>query len=148
MISNQPKLASYFLLFFMGVSTSAAWGANPESIDWITEYSEARRAGIDQDRPVLLFVTTDGCMHCERMIDGAFKDSRVIGSLNNGFVPAQIKLSSNDELAKQLKVTLYPTTIIISTQGKILDYARGYLSTNDLKQRLSAVSTIHVASVD
>ncbi|MEM8681622.1 MAG: thioredoxin family protein, partial [Planctomycetota bacterium] len=139
---------SILLLVWFGLSTSVGWGAKPESIDWVDEYSAARRAGIAQDRPVLLFVTTDGCTHCDRMIDGTFQDANVIDALADDFVPAQIKLSPADELAKQLKVTLFPTTIIISTEGKILDYARGYLSANQLHQRLDAAATVRIASAE
>lgn len=148
MFSNRAKLRASALLLVTGLCTSVGWGTTPESIQWITEYSAARRAGIDQGRPVMLFLTTDGCTHCERMIGGAFTDTGVIGSLNKDFVSAQLKLDTEDELAKQLKVTLYPTTIIISTQGKILDYARGYLSPGELNQRLNAAASVRVASTE
>ena len=141
-------IPSMLCLILIGLSTSVSWSAKPESIDWIKGYSEARRAGIAQDRPVLLFVTTDGCTHCDRMIDRTFQDSGVIGALSDDFVPAQIKLSPADDLAKQLKVTLFPTTIIISTEGKILDYARGYMSANQLNQRLDAATAVRIASAE
>ena len=146
MFSNRATLKVSAFVLVAGLCTSVGWATNPESIQWITEYSAARRAGIDQGRPVMLFLTMDGCTHCERMIDGAFTDTTVIGSLNKDFVSAQLKLDTEDELAKQLKVTLYPTTVIISTQGKILDYARGYLSPSELNQRLNAAASVRVAS--
>jgi thioredoxin-related protein len=111
-------------------------GAPP--IEWVTEYGAARHRGTELQRPVLLFVTMDGCSHCLRMRQTAFQDSDVVDDLQRHFVPAMLELNPQSELARKLRVTIYPTTVIISTQGKILDYARGYLTTDELRQRMAS----------
>ncbi len=110
------------------------------AIAWLTDYDQARRVGIEQHRPVFLFVTTDGCSYCQQMLDRAFQDQQIQGDLNNQFVPAMLKLKSSAELAKQLKITIYPTMVIISPDGKVLDYARGYLDANQLTSRMSVAT--------
>jgi thioredoxin-related protein len=125
-------------------------GLEPSSIEWLADYDQARRLGIEQQRPVFLFVTTDGCTYCEQMLDRAFQDVQVKADLKSRFVPAMLKLKSSMELAKQLKITIYPTTVIIGPDGKILDYARGYLDPSQLASRMSTASNLgseRIASV-
>jgi protein disulfide-isomerase len=114
------------------------------NIEWLQEYNAARLKGIEQARPVLLFVTTEHCVYCEKMQSQAFRDGDIIREVRRGFVPARLKLDPKSELAQQLRITIYPTTLIIDTDGTILDYARGYLTTEDLRHRMSQA----VLSVD
>lgn len=108
----------------------------PASIDWLTEYASARRQGIKEDRLVLLFVSSENCGYCVKMQDETLSNRTIIDTLQKRFVPAKLKLTSKDELAQQLHVKIYPTTLIISPQGRILDYARGFLTSEELHQRM------------
>jgi protein disulfide-isomerase len=110
----------------------------PAPVQWLTEYASARRAGIKEDRLVLLFVTSENCGYCVKMQDETLSDQTIIKTLQKKFVPAKLKLKMDDELAQQLQVSIYPTTLIISPQGKILDYARGYLTPTELRQRMNS----------
>lgn len=114
-----------------------------QPIEWLTEYGAARREGIKLDRPVLLFVTSEHCGYCVKMHDVSFSNHKIIHELRSSFVPAKLNLASDSELAQELKVSIYPTTVIISPQGKILDYARGYLNPNELSKRMSDAISEH-----
>jgi protein disulfide-isomerase len=118
-------------------------------VAWLQEYNLARIKGIEESRPVLLFVTTDNCIYCTRMYNQAFQDQTVIHQLQEKFVPAQLKLDPHSDLAQQLRITIYPTTVIIDTDGTILDYARGFLSTDDLRTRMSRITDAvdHIAAL-
>jgi thioredoxin-related protein len=123
------------VLFFPG-GYCCTRAEEPAPIQWLTEYVSARRQGIKEDRLVLLFVTSENCGYCVKMQKETLSDRTIIKELQNKFVPAKLKLKTGDELAQQLQVNIYPTTLIISPQGKILDYARGYLTTSELRQRM------------
>lgn len=135
------------LALAVGGKCICCYGVEPSSIEWLADYDQARRAGIEQQRPVFLFVTTDGCSYCEQMLDQAFQDSRVQSELRANYVPAMLKLKSSTELAKQLKITIYPTLVIIGPDGRVLDYARGYLDTNQLANRMTNVTNIGGAQI-
>jgi protein disulfide-isomerase len=117
-------------------------------IKWLREYNSARLKGIEKSRLVLLFITTEHCIYCEKMHDQAFSDHEVIREVQQSFVPAELKLDPTSELARQLQITIYPTTLIIDTDGTILDYARGFISKDDLRHRMSkaSLSTNRLAS--
>ena len=135
-----PRLILALLALTFRVDGSCCSAVEGSSIFWLVDYDQARLQGIEQGRPVLLFVTTDGCVYCERMLDQVFKDAKVQEDLRSNFVPAMLKLNSSTELAKQLKITIYPTTVIISPDGKILDYVRGFLTTDQFQARMADAS--------
>lgn len=135
-----PRVLLLFLALAFRSSCTCCFAADGTPIFWLADYNLARQQGIEQHRPVLLFVTTDGCVYCERMLDQVFKDEKVQADLNSNFVPAMLKLNASAELAQQLKITIYPTTVIISPDGKILDYVRGYLSTDQFQARMADAS--------
>lgn len=106
-------------------------------VEWVNHYGRARRLSHQTNRPVLLFLSTDGCVHCTRMQNGALQDQRVVTHLRDEFVPAAIKVTGDSSLARDLNVTIYPTTVIIAPDGKILDYVRGYVTPEELSPRLA-----------
>lgn len=107
-----------------------------ESINWVTDYRQARKMADDKSRPLLLFVTSDGCHYCEMMHREVFGDPRIVDSLSKSFVAAKLKLAPASALAQKLKISLYPTTIILDVDGTVLDYARGYRQTAELHRRM------------
>jgi protein disulfide-isomerase len=133
--SGYRKLALVLTVVF--VSGGFACAEEPAPVEWLTEYASARREGIKEDRLVLLFVTSENCGYCVKMQDETLSDQTIIRELQRKFVPAKLKLKLDDELAQQLHVKIYPTTLIISPQGKILDYARGYVTSKELHQRMN-----------
>lgn len=114
--------------------------AQVEPIKWVTDYGQARRLADDKSRPALLFVTADGCHYCEMMDRDTFSDVRVAKTLKESFVAAKLKLDPDGELAEKLKITLYPTTIILNADGKVLEYARGYRDSRELHSRLQEIA--------
>lgn len=96
-------------------------------IKWITSYDEARRIGTRSNRPVMLFVTMDGCYYCDKMRFESFNHTAIAQELADDFVPAVLYLKPDSKLAKSLKITLYPTTMFIAPDGKIISYSRGYV---------------------
>jgi len=117
------------------------------AIEWLQHYGDARKESGETQRPVFLFLTTQGCPHCARMEYGTFKDSDIASTIKDSFVPARLKLNSSSSLARDLKVTLYPTTVLIAPDGKVLDYIRGYVGTERLRESMAmAVHKDTVAS--
>ncbi len=129
------------------LAAGEAGKAETHSIKWLDHYGTARRTSDKLERPVMLFLTMDGCLHCVRMQHDAFQDTRVIHDVEKSFVPAMVKIKGESRLANDLKVTVFPTTVFIAPDGKILDYIRGYIPTDDLRRRMSRVVDASAASV-
>ena len=147
--------AVFGLLLCITFTSASAGGPAKDSpadspalkVNWVTQYGKARRTGSQLERPVMLFLTMDGCIHCVRMEHDAFQDKTLVARLNNSFVPAMIKVDAESRLARELKVTVFPTTVFIAPDGKILDYIRGFISKDDLRYRMSRAMDASAASV-
>lgn len=109
-----------------------------EQVPWVLDYNQARQLAMETSKPMLLFLTADGCHYCEMMRRDVFGDSRVVKDLNESFVAAKLKVDPKGELAQKLQVTLFPTTIIIDSEGNVLDYARGYRKSTEIHDRMMA----------
>ena len=153
MLSRQAAI--FGLSIALALNSTFAGGPTKDSgkdppavkVNWVTQYGKARRTGSKLERPVMLFLTMDGCIHCVRMEHDAFQDKHLVARLNQSFVPAMIKTDIESRLARELKVTVFPTTVFIAPDGKILDYIRGFISTDDLRSRMSRAMDASAASV-
>ncbi|MCA9188419.1 MAG: thioredoxin family protein [Pirellulaceae bacterium] len=138
---HRPRTRFTFSLTFIMLLATTSYSEEPKSVEWVTGYGTARTLSAQSNRPVLLFMTTDHCVHCNRMKTSTLNDLSVQRSLRKDFVPAMINGNENKMLAEKLRITLYPTTVIIAPDGRILEYIRGYVPTEDLRAKLAAATT-------
>lgn len=117
-----------------------AWSAGPAGIHWHDEVQSAWKSMQSERRPILLFVTMDGCLHCRRMKAVTYEDGRVVERISQSFVAASINGQQQPEVARRLGVQVYPTTVIITPDARVVDSIRGYVSPAELDQRLAAIS--------
>lgn len=109
-----------------------------EQVAWVHDYDQARKLAMHESKPLLLFLTADGCHYCEMMRRDVFGDRRVVKGLKDSFVAAKLKIDPQSELAQKLQVTLFPTTVIIDSEGNVMDYARGYRKSTEIHDRMMA----------
>jgi thioredoxin-related protein len=108
-----------------------------EEIAWLHDTETAWRQTVSQDRPLLLFVTRAQCKYCAQMKKFTFADEQVRELVNGGFVPLAVDPTSDAELIKELKITAYPTTLVISPDEGLLDQFKGYLPPAEFARRLN-----------
>ncbi len=96
-------------------------------------------------RPLLLFITHDGCRYCRKMRNETFAHPGVINHVENTFVPATFDASQEPALAKRLKVRRYPTTVVLGPRGKVWGVVPGYVSATEFQTKLRAMTRPHLA---
>jgi thioredoxin-related protein len=65
-----------------------------------------------------------------------FADEQVRGLVRGDFVSLEVNPSRDAQLVKELKITSYPTTLVISPESELLDQIKGYLPPEEFQQRL------------
>ncbi len=120
----------------LGDSMAASPGAD-SPIAWHTDPAQAWQASVAQQRPLLVFVTREKCAFCVKMNRSTWRDSRVAMAIRAGYVPLFVDATTPTPLAKELAVTAYPTTFVISPQAVVLERITGYVAPEALAQRLS-----------
>ncbi len=129
-------------LLIMALSIHAA--AN-ERIDvkWQTDFAQAQQSRIDTGLPMIVFLTMDGCVHCERMVLTTYKDGSVQDQIRSNFVPAVINASHQETLASHFRVRMYPTTVLVSPDNRIVDKIEGYVPPRELQRRLNVIRRLY-----
>jgi hypothetical protein len=117
-------------------------------VSWHTDVQTAWKATQQQGRPLLVFVTRGDCRYCSQMKDRTYGNLAVAWAINQSFVPLVLDGGGQTALLKELKVTSYPSTFVISPQAVIVARIDGYVTPEVLTTRLLSLrSPVPVASV-
>jgi thioredoxin-related protein len=117
-----------------GVAASVA------SAGWLRDVEHALDLAQAQHRPLVVFVSMDGCGHCVHMIRTTFRDNEVRRTLGSSFVAAAVKATERPDLVKHLQIRSFPTTLLVSSNGEVLDQLVGYVDARTFRQRLQAAA--------
>ena len=128
--------------------TSGAVGtraAEPQPVLWHSNLSAAWKTTLDTHRPLILFVKSDGCHYCHKMLRTTYNDRDVLDDIQRGFVAVKVDAAAHPALVKELKVRAYPTTFIISSDAVVLDAITGYAEPAKLRAHLSNAYRVETA---
>ncbi|MBX3413453.1 MAG: thioredoxin fold domain-containing protein [Pirellulales bacterium] len=121
-----------FFCLLLSSSTAAAGG-----IAWQSDVAEAWGEAVEQQRPLLIFVTRDHCKFCLKMKKSTLVDAQVVEHVEEGFVPLMIDASAEEKLVRELKITAYPTTLIVAPDKTIVERIKGHVTPSELEKRLA-----------
>ena len=116
--------------------------ATVSGLAWHTDLAAAWHASQQAGRPLLVFVTHDHCRHCVRMKQWTLADSIVTGTIHRAYVPLEMNGGGDSPLLKELAVSVYPATFIISPNAVVLDRIEGYIPPDKLAGRLAAIERL------
>jgi thioredoxin-related protein len=126
----------------------AAVASDVAKVSWHTDVQTAWKATQKQGRPLLVFVTRADCYYCSQMKDRTYANLAVAGAINQSFVPLVLDGGGQTALLKELNVTSYPSTFVISPQAVIVARIDGYVAPDVFATRLLSLrSPVPVASV-
>jgi thioredoxin-related protein len=120
---------------------SLARAAEKSTIAWNSDVEAAWKKTQEQGRPLLIFVTAKQCAYCVKMKQATFADANVAAAVNRSFVPLVLDGGSNSPLLKDLGVTAFPATFIVSGDAVVLDRVNGFVPPETLVKRLAAIQS-------
>jgi protein disulfide-isomerase len=146
-----------FVAFFTAaclISPSGAQAEEPgqpapqqaQSIAWRTDIDEAWRSTKTDQRLLLLYVKSDNCVYCDKMDRECYADPRVVQLIAESYVPASLHSARQPELAKKMGVQAFPTTVVIDSDGKLVDAVQGYVPASKLADWLKQLSARRASS--
>lgn len=113
--------------------------AERDSIDWIETSDDALRSAAATGRPILAFVTSENCVFCRKMQRESWSDAGVAGRVRAGFTPLRLQAETNAEAVRSLQVRAFPTTIVLSPEGRGLGVLEGFVGPERLTQVLDSI---------
>lgn len=132
-----PNLKTLTVALALMIVASRVSAAEPNAPFWHTDVATAWRTAQTERRPLLVFVTRDNCLFCVKMKRGTLVDPRVAAAIQAGYVPLLVDATQPSPLTKELAVSAFPTTFVISTEAIVLDRIDGYMAPETLSTRLA-----------
>jgi Thioredoxin-like len=94
--------------------------AQEPGIKWRTDYTAARKESETKNLPLFIDFIRPNCPPCLKMEQYTFSDPRVIKTLNERYIPLRINGVEETQLASHLRITLFPTIVLASPEGRIV----------------------------
>jgi tetratricopeptide (TPR) repeat protein len=136
----RPLLAALLLGALAGLVPCAPLRA-AEEIDWRTDYGVARREAVEKDRPLILDFGTDDCFWCKRLDLTTLRDPTIVALVSRSFVAVRIDAAKEAALVEKLRIQAYPTILLASPEGRIIDVIEGFKEAPAFLDRLERVLT-------
>lgn len=130
------------LLVGVVVAAPCWWGQAQETapaaleVKWRHDYNAARKEAHDKGIPLLLDFGTKSCFWCKQLDMRTFRDPRVIQVMNEKFVPLKVDAEVEVSLTSTLRITSFPTIVLASPDGKILDTMVGFKEADPFHEAL------------
>lgn len=140
-----------FACSLLAIAASTVHAQEPRTINWRKDYNSARREAEAKNLPMLIDFITTSCLYCDKMDALTFSDPRIIGTINQRFVPLKIHTNDERKLVDLLSIDRYPTTVIAAPDGLILQKKIGFLDADQMQevmQQTLATLTPADATVD
>lgn len=120
---------SYILLAFAALcaATAQAQQAKPAAAFKHPNVDQAWQAAQQSKRPLLLFIHSDNCRFCVKMEKETFSHPKLAAALATAAETVSVHSEDHPELMKRLGVRAYPTTVVISPDGKEIGRVEGFL---------------------
>jgi thioredoxin-like negative regulator of GroEL len=112
-------------------------------VKWRGDYSHARREALEKGLPLVIDFGTKSCRYCVLLDQTTFRDPKVVGVMNERFVPLKIDADVDVKLASDLRISSYPTIVLASPDGTIVSTVVGYKDSGDFHEVLQrALATV------
>lgn len=99
-------------------------------------YPEVWQAAQTSNRMILVYVSMPRCVYCDKMKQHTYCRTDVRNLLLDSCETLSVCRSTHPELVRKLHVKLYPTTLLVSPNNKVLDVIEGYVDAKVLRRRV------------
>ncbi|MEK6238801.1 MAG: thioredoxin family protein, partial [Planctomycetales bacterium] len=129
------------LLTFGAVLLLATVGRAQQKIQWRHDLEQAKATASRSGRLLLVHFTAPWCAPCQRMKRDVLSQPNVKNLISRRYVPVEINLDQNKQLAKSLDVSKIPTDLVLTPQGEIVLRMQGVKPVSQYYSRLSDIAS-------
>jgi thioredoxin 1 len=119
-----------------------------DRVAWRYSYNQANIEATDSDKPLLVYFTADWCGPCKQMKAWVYSDPAIAGSIEEGFVPVKVDLTSDglpdQHLAERYGVQAIPTLLTLTSKGIPISMSSGYLTKEEFMNWLDNATERYV----
>lgn len=100
--------------------------AKPQSLFRHATVDAAWQTAQKTGKPMLVFVTSGNCHYCTKMVRETWSHPQIARAVSARYEPAILSKDSNPKLIKQLGIRAFPTTLVVSPEGKLVTHLQGF----------------------
>jgi thioredoxin-related protein len=101
-----------------------------------TSVEQAWKSAVAAKKPLLVMFTSDGCMYCQKMLNETYRHPAIERMLYESTETVLAHSRDYKDLAKKLGVRGYPSTLLVSPEGEVLDFMEGYVDAKAFADRV------------
>lgn len=116
--------------------TAFAQTGGAGGIPWIHSTADALAAARQANAPIVAFVTSSHCHYCQKMEAQTWSNDSVIRQVTGSFIPLRLDADREPQVVESLRVRAFPTTVVFTPQGQVIDSAQGFQSPAKLARLL------------
>ena len=98
---------------------------------------KAWETAITLQKPMVVMFTSEHCSYCQKMLSETYGHPAIVQMLAGQTETVLAHAEDYPDLTKKLGIRGYPTTLLISPQGEVLDIMRGYVAPKAFAKRVS-----------
>lgn len=131
-MNRKWQIVAWTVFALAGMTTQAQAQVRKDVIEWQKDPQVASQMAIQQERPLLVFVSAEWCGYCQKMKREVWTDTEVIKQVRQQFVPLYLDADKYPGLVTELGVEAFPTTLIVNSNGKITQELTGFVPANQV----------------
>jgi len=113
------------------------------AVQWQPNLENAKQIAAQTNRLVLIHFWTEACPPCMRMEREVFSRPEVAAAIHANYVPVRINVQKLPNVAREYGVSAWPTDIILSPSGQIVDRKTGAANAFQYIAVLNQIATRH-----
>jgi thioredoxin-related protein len=119
------------------ILAATATAVRAGDVPWRHNYGRAVREARRKGRPIFVQVGAPGCVWCRKLEKSTLKNPEVCRLLTERFIPVKVDGSADKHTVQKFGVRSYPTLLMASPEGKVLEKREGYVGTKEFIKRLN-----------
>jgi FKBP-type peptidyl-prolyl cis-trans isomerase 2 len=135
---NHPMAGKKLVLDVYVHSLKKAATLKDAEIAWVEDHNSGLETARKEDKPVVMVLYAEWCKWCKRMFNETFTDIRV-QRLKKDFVWLKVNSDKDKSLKGQYGQQGYPLTVILDSEGQVIEKLPGFQTAQGLAGKLDGV---------
>ncbi|NOZ39663.1 MAG: thioredoxin family protein [Planctomycetes bacterium] len=125
--------------------TQLTQAAQPRQPRLFTETSIEKgwQIASQQQQPMLVMFTSDSCMYCKKMLAETYGHPAIQQMLAGNTQTVLAHAEDYRGLIKKLGIRGFPSSVLISPQGDVLEFMEGFVPPKEFAKRISPLLKAH-----
>ncbi len=141
-MSNPRNFLLSLLVFALVLVMVTLIQSGPKSLAWGKNYHEALERAKSREQVIITYLFTDWCSYCKKMERETFADASLVEEMGSQYVWLKLNTERDREgvrLQRELRVTGFPTVVIMNSAGQELGRAQGFLSPERFRKTIQRI---------